>query len=290
VNYGITLPTAGPLATPDALTTVATRAEALGYTSVWVTDHIAMPLSIQSAYPYTANRRAPWDPTIPYLDAFTALTWAAAVTRRALLGTSVLVLPMRPPLAVAKTAGTLDYLSGGRVILGIGAGWMAEEFELLGQPFGDRGRRTVEAVRVLRACWAGDPVSFVGESYQFAPFAMAPKPPQGARLPVLGGGESDAALRRVAEVCDGWHPLGLGPDAFARARARLERFVGRAGRSMAEILLTIRPGLGNPLTPELVSGYEALGARLLVADVNYRQLTLTQALAEIERLARSLRL
>ncbi len=290
MDYGVTLPTAGPLAAPDALTAVATRAEALGYTSVWVTDHIAMPLTIQSPYPYTASRRPPWDPSIPYLDAFTALTWAAAVTRRVLLGTSVLVLPMRPPLAVAKTAGTLDYLSGGRVILGIGAGWMAEEFELLGQAFGDRGRRTVEAVRVLKACWSGDPVSFTGASYQFAPFAMAPKPRQGARLPVLGGGESDAALRRVAEVCDGWHPLGLDPDAFGTARARLERFVTRAGRSMAEILLTVRPGLANPLTPELVSGYGALGARLLVADVNYRQLTLTQALAEIERLARTLHL
>jgi len=290
MEYGVTLPVAGPLATPEVLAEVATRAEVLGFTSLWVTDHIVMPLSIQSPYPYTADRRAPWDPTVPYLDAFTVLTWAAAVTRRVRLGTSVLVLPMRPPLAVAKTVGTLDYLSGGRVILGVGAGWLEEEFALLGQPFRDRGRRIVEAIRVLKASWAGDPVRFDGTFYRFAPFAMNPKPPQGARLPVLGGGESDAALGRVAAACDGWHPLGLGPEQVRDALARLEPFLARAGRSMADLFLTARPGTANPLTRELASRYEVLGVRLLVADISYRQLTLAQSLAELERLARELRL
>jgi len=263
MEYGVTLPVAGPLATAEALAAVATRAEALGFTSLWVTDHIAMPLSIQSPYPYTADRRAPWEPTVPYLDAFTALTWAAAVTRRVRLGTSVLVLPMRPPLAVAKTAGTLDYLSGGRVILGVGAGWLEEEFALLGQRFRDRGRRIVEAIRVLKASWAGDPVQFDGAFYRFAPFAMDPKPPQGAHLPILGGGESDAALRRVAAHGDGWHGFNHRPESAAAALGRLEEFLAAEGRGLDDIDVTVAAYL-QPVAPSDLVAYQDAGVDQLV--------------------------
>ncbi len=118
MDYGVTLPCTGPLAVAEAIDAVATRAEAVGFTSLWVTDHVAIPLRSASRYPYNADGRYPWDPAIPYLDAFTVLTWAAASTRRVRLGTSVLVLPMRHPLAVAKTVATLDHLSGGQEIAG----------------------------------------------------------------------------------------------------------------------------------------------------------------------------
>ena len=216
IEYGLMLPGAGPLATSEALLSVATLAESLGFDSLWVTDHIAIPAQSASAYPYSVDHKAPWSPTIVYLDAFTALGWVGAVTRRVRLGISVLVLPMRPPLIVAKTVATLDYLTGGRMILGVGAGWMKEEFDLLGQPFALRGRRMKEAIGILRACWASDPVSFHGDFFRLPAFGMDPKPPQGARLPVLGGGEGDVALRRVAEVCDGWHPLNLTPEKNLR--------------------------------------------------------------------------
>ena len=290
MDYGITLPGAGPLATPAALMAVATLAESVGFTSVWVTDHIAIPEQTVSQYPYREDGRPPWPASIPYLDAFTALTWVGAVTRTVRLGTSVLVLPMRPPLIVAKTAATLDALTGGRVILGVGAGWLREEFDLLGQPFGTRGRRMKEAVRVLKACWSDDPVSFEGEYFRLPPFGMDPKPRQGARLPVLGGGESDAALRRVAEVCDGWHPLNLTPERVEEGLRRLRILVERAGRSFSDLMLTARPGLQVTLTPDLSTRYEAQGIRLLVADLNYRQLTLPEALAQVGRLAKALRL
>jgi probable F420-dependent oxidoreductase len=290
VDYGVMLPGTGPLATAEALAAIATRAEAAGFTSLWVTDHVAIPLTSASRYPYGAGGRYPWDPAIPYLDAFTVLAWVAPLTRRARLGTSILVLPMRHPLPVAKTVAALDHLSGGRMILGVGAGWLQEEFALLGQPFGDRGRRVVEAVRVLRACWGPDPVSFRGEFYRLAPFAMDPKPVQGPRLPVLGGGESDAALRRVVEVCDGWHPLGLTPDQYGEGLGRLGALAARSGRRVSDLLLTARPGWARALTREAAARYEALGVRLLVADVNYRELTLERALAEVERLAAELRL
>lgn len=290
MEYGITLPGAGPLATPQALMAVATLAESIGFTSVWVTDHIAIPEQTVSHYPYREDHKPPWPANIPYLDAFTALTWVGAVTRTVRLGTSVLVLPMRPPLIVAKTAATLDALTEGRVILGVGAGWLREEFDLLGQPFGTRGRRMKEAVRVLKACWSDDPVSFEGEYFRLPPFGMDPKPRQGARLPVLGGGESDAALRRVAEVCDGWHPLNLTPEGVEERLRRLRDLVVQAGRRFSDLMLTARPGQQAILTLDLASRYEALGIRLLVADMNYRELTLPGALAQIGRLAKALRL
>lgn len=290
MEYGITLPATGPLATPEALTAVATLAEALGYTSLWVTDHIVIPEASTSAYPYRVDRKLPWPSNIPYLDAFTALAWVGAVTHKIRLGTSVLILPLRPPLIVAKTVATLDYLTGGRMLLGVGAGWLKEEFELLGQPFEARGRRMKEAIRILKACWGDDPVRFEGECYRLAPFGLNPKPAQGFRLPVLGGGESDAALRRVAEVCDGWHPLNLSPEQVAERLGRLREFVARAGRSMADLTLTARPGLGAPLTPDLAARYEALEVGLLVADVDYRRLTLSEALAQVAQLAKTLRL
>jgi probable F420-dependent oxidoreductase len=288
VEYGITLPGTGPLATPEALAAVATRAEAAGFTSLWATDHIALPLRATSRYPYSPDGRMPWDPTVPYLDALTVLGWVGAVTRRVRLGTSILVLPMRHPLAVAKTVATLDHLSGGRMILGVGAGWLAEEFALLGQPFRDRGRRTVEAVRLLKACWSDDPVNFHGGFYDLPPFAMAPKPPQGARLPILGGGESEVALRRAAEACDGWHPLGLTPGQIKDRLGRLTEFLAHAGRSGGDFLLAARTGRAIALTRDLAAQYAETGVRLIVVDVDYRQTTLPAALAHIETLAREL--
>jgi len=290
IEYGLMLPGAGPLATSEALLSVATLAESLGFDSLWVTDHIAIPAQSASAYPYSVDHKAPWSPTIVYLDAFTALGWVGAVTRRVRLGISVLVLPMRPPLIVAKTVATLDYLTGGRMILGVGAGWMKEEFDLLGQPFALRGRRMKEAIGILRACWASDPVSFDGDFFRLPAFGMDPKPPQGARLPVLGGGEGDVALRRVAEVCDGWHPLNLTPDQYGERLPALKRYVAEAGRSMDDLLLTARPGRNAAWTPALVSQYAALGVRMLVADIDYRRGTLPEALASIAQLARTLEL
>ena len=290
IEYGLMLPGAGPLATSEALLSVATLAESLGFDSLWVTDHIAIPAQSASAYPYSVDHKAPWSPTIVYLDAFTALGWVGAVTRRVRLGISVLVLPMRPPLIVAKTVATLDYLTGGRMILGVGAGWLKEEFDLLGQPFARRGRRMKEAIRILRACWASDPVSFHGDFFRLPAFGMDPKPPLGARLPVLGGGEGDVALRRVAEVCDGWHPLNLTPDQYGERLPALKRHVAEAGRSMDDLLLTARPGRNAAWTPALVSQYAALGVRMLVADIDYRRGTLPEALASIAQLARTLEL
>jgi len=290
VDVGVTLPTQGPLATPEAVSTIAREAEAAGFASLWVTDHVAMPMRAASKYPYTADGSLPWDPTIPYLDALTALTWVAALTRSVRLGTSVLVLPMRHPLPVAKAVATLDYLSGGRAVLAVGAGWFEEEFTLLGQPFHDRGRRLADMVRLLRACWGPDPVRYQGEFYDLPAFAMAPKPPQGARLPVLAGGEGDVALRRVAAVCDGWQPLGLNPDEYRERAGRLETYAARHGRSIKDLWLMARITRGTPITRDLAARYAAAGARTLIVDPAYRTMTLDAARAYLDEVARELAL
>jgi probable F420-dependent oxidoreductase len=214
----------------------------------------------------------------------------AALTRSVRLGTSVLVLPMRHPLPVAKALATLDYLSGGRAVLAVGAGWFAEEFALMGQSFHDRGRRLDDAVRLLRACWGPDPVRYRGEFYDLPAFAMAPKPPQGARLPVLAGGEGEVALRRVAAVCDGWQPLGLEPDDYRQRVERLATYAGRNGRSMKELWLQVRIPRGTAVTRDLAARYEAAGARTLIVDPVYRTLTLDAARQYLDTVARDLRL
>jgi probable F420-dependent oxidoreductase len=290
MDVGVTLPTQGPLATPQAVSTIARQADALGYGSVWVTDHIAIPTQADSRYPYTADGRLPWDPSIPYLDALTALSWVAALTRRVRLGTSVLVLPMRHPLPVAKAMATLDYLSGGRAVLAVGAGWFAEEFALLGQSFHDRGRRLDDAVRLLRACWGPDPVRYRGDFYDLPAFAMAPKPPQGSRLPVLAGGEGEVALRRVAAVCDGWQPLGLDPDEYRKRVGRLAAYAEQQGRSITEMWLQVRIARGTAITRDLAARYEAVGARTLIVDPAYRTLTLDAARKYLDTVAAALSL
>jgi probable F420-dependent oxidoreductase len=290
MEVGVTLPTSGPLAGPEAVGAVAAHAEAAGFTSVWVTDHIAIPVQADSAYPYTRDGRPPWEPSVPYLDALTVLAWVAARTRTVRLGVSVLVLPMRHPLPVAKAVATLDCLSGGRTILGIGAGWLAEEFALLDQPFDTRGRRLNEAVRVLRACWAPDPVRYAGEFYHLAPFGMSPKPPQGAGLPVVAGGEGDAALRRVAAVCDGWQPLGLTPEAYRDRAGQLESYAARHGRSIRDLWLQIRIARGTPVTRDLMSQYAGAGVRTAIVDPIYRTMTLDAARAYLDQVARELAL
>jgi probable F420-dependent oxidoreductase len=290
VDVGISLPTQGPMAGPAAIRTIATHAEALGFGSLWVTDHIAMPLRSDSRYPYSADGGLPWDPSIPYLDALSALAWVAALTRSVRLGTSVLVLPMRHPLPVAKAVATIDYLSGGRAVLAVGAGWFAEEFALLGQPFHDRGRRLDDAVRLLRACWGADPVRYQGTCYDLPPFAMAPKPPQGSRLPVLAGGEGDVALRRAARVCDGWQPLGLTPEEFRERAGRLAGYAAEHGRAIADLWLMARIGRGVEITRPLCERYADAGARTLIVDPPYRTLTVDAAQSFLDAVARELRL
>lgn len=242
LQFGYHLPIWGEAATRETLVTVARRVEALGFDSAWASDHIVIPFQIRSRYPYNATGDFPLAPTANFLEPLTALALVAGVTERLRLGTTVLVLPHRHPVLAAKMLATLDHLAPGRVILGAGVGWMREEIELLGAPYDQRGAWTDEAIRVMRACWRDERVSFQGRFFNVPEVGLAPKPARGT-IPIWIGGHTPRALRRVAELGDGWHAAFAAPDVMRKGLADLKETCARIGRDPAEITLSVRMGL-----------------------------------------------
>jgi probable F420-dependent oxidoreductase len=223
MKIGIHLPQYGSLTrTADAIPRAARHAEELGFDGVWVSDHVVHPAA--QGYPS------------PYLfDPMISLTWAAAVTNRVDLGTSVLVAPQRNPLELGNMLASLDALSGGRVIAGVGVGWSETEYAALGFEFADRGKRLDEILRLWRAIWADDPVSFDGEFVSFADLRVLPQPAH--QIPIWVGGSGPRAWRRAAELGDGYHLIGVTPD---EARAPIAEV--RARRPEAEFVISLRTG------------------------------------------------
>jgi len=214
LSIGCSLPTSGPAADPSALGALAQAAEALGFDSIWLSDHVVVPERISSSYPYSPDGRFPTGPTQPYLEPLTSLSYLAAITSRVRLGTHVQVLPYRHPLLTAKMITTLDNLSGGRIDLGIGVGWMREEFEALGSPsYERRGAVSDEQVRLMKAVWTQDVTGFEGHFYRFEPLGAHPRPVQQPHPPIWVGGHTRAALRRTARLGDVWLPIGARPPA-----------------------------------------------------------------------------
>jgi probable F420-dependent oxidoreductase len=250
LRFGFSLQGRGVLAGREAITTLAKRAETLGYDSIWVTDRLLIPVQSRSAYPYSPTGAFPLGPDEPWLEPLTALTYLATVTERIQVGTSVLVIPYRNPIHTAKALATADCLSNGRVILGAGVGWWREEFLALGIPFEDRGARTVEYLRLMRAIWTSPRVAFEGRFIRVAEAGgVRPHPARRPGIPIWIGGHSQAALRRVVEVGDGWHPLGLRPpvglhppELQARVR-RLKEMTAAAGRDPASLAISFKAPL-----------------------------------------------
>jgi probable F420-dependent oxidoreductase len=235
MELGIAVRSMGPQSAPDTLLACALAAEDAGFADVWVQDHVAIPPDDAEG---SGGR---------YLDPLTALAWLAAATRRIGLGTGVLVLPYRPPLPTAKAIATVQELSGGRLRLGVGAGWMAPEFRALGVPREERGRRTDETLAFLRACFAADRVEAHGQEFLFLPRPAAP--------PIYVGGAGEHALRRAVAYGDGWMPMTGDPGKLAPALARLQELAGEAGRRTPELIAFV--GL-DPARPESLE--ERLGA------------------------------
>jgi probable F420-dependent oxidoreductase len=265
---------------------VARASEDLGFHSLWVSDHVVMPLEQRSRYPYAADGRMPWDPSVPYFDPFASLTWAAAVTERPQLGIGVLVMPLRSPLLVAKQAATVDSLSGGRLVLGLGSGWLREEFTLIGQRWEDRGARLTEAIGVLRHCWEPDPVRLDDAPDGLDNLAMAPKPEHGSRLPIVLGGGSGAALRRLAALGDGWYAPRLSPADFALTAQRIADLLEQHGRPRESVVLGARPWVAmNSRAASVADEYRRAGAGFIVFDLDYLKGTLEDAMAAIRQIA-----
>ena len=231
MQFGLNIPPRGPLAGRDAILAIAGHAEAIGFDILTVPDHVIVPRDIGSRYPYAEDGAFP-GAAGEFADPLVMMAFLAAATSRVRLMTSVLVVPHRPAVATAKALATIDALSGGRVTLGVGAGWMREEFEAIGAPpFVARGRVTDEYIAAFRELWCADDPRFDGEYVRFADIVFLPKPAQ-RPIPVWSGGESPAALRRAGRVADGWYPVGSNPryplDTLARYDARLARVKGIA--------------------------------------------------------------
>jgi probable F420-dependent oxidoreductase len=270
MEVGAIIPNAGPKASPENIVIVARWAEELGYHSVWVTDHVVLPERVEAYYPYRSHGRWDYQPDTKWLDPLLALAWAGAAAPALKLGTSIIVVPLRNPLLLAKQISTLDFLSGGRVIVGAGAGWMEEEFDIVGESFANRGKRAVEMVQLMRALWSGDTVDFQGEFWQVSGCQMHPTPVQ-ATVPVVWGGHSDAALRRVAKVGDGWHPTQITLQQLEDGIEKLRRYCEQSDRDPDSVLIVARPGDTYGINPASQARHEALGVDHLIMDTPIKQ-------------------
>ena len=257
------LPTASPMTTPELLDAVAQGAQERGIGTIWVGEHVVLFPDYASHYPYAEDGRIPAPPGSGLLEPLVTLTYLAARTSTVRLGTAMLLLPQRNPVYVAKEVSTLDWLSGGRVDLGVGVGWLKEEFEALNVPWERRGQRTDEYLEVLHTLWVDDTSSFQGQLYHLDPCEMFPKPLQ-QPVPVHIGGETPAAMRRAARLAQGWHTFNRTPEELATGLAELDGHLETAGRNRSDLRITVCPYF-KPLTAEGVEQYAEAGADAVAA-------------------------
>jgi probable F420-dependent oxidoreductase len=248
MQIGFNAPTAGPLAALDPLVRLCSGAEELGFDYATFSDHVVIPTDIASPYPYSATGEFTNQGTGERNEQLIELAFVAARTAKLKLVTSVMVIPHRPAVLAAKQLATIDVLSGGRVILGIGAGWMKEEFEAIGAPpFAERGKVTDEYIAAFKELWTKDRPRFAGQYVKFDKITFAPKPLQKGGIPIWVGGESGPALRRTAKIGDAWYPIPNNPafpmDSLKRLSAgieRLHKLTREAGRDPKAVGVTVR--------------------------------------------------
>jgi probable F420-dependent oxidoreductase len=248
VDFGLHLPASTAGVTSEDLIRFARQAEALGFYCITVADHVIVPKNISIPYPYTVDGKYPG--TGYHLETLTTMSFLAGATERIRLVTSVMIAPYRNPVITAKMLASLDVLSHGRVIVGLGVGWMKEEFENLKTPrFEDRGRVTDEYIRAFRVLWTQENPFFDGKYCKFSDITFLPKPVQKPAIPIWIGGHSKQALRRAGELGDAWHPIGgvptipLEPDDVKRDRETLAEFAGKAGRDPRAIRIALKGSL-----------------------------------------------
>jgi probable F420-dependent oxidoreductase len=244
-SFGLDVGTYGPLATSRTVLHLAHYAEEAGFGSLWLADHVAFPVSFASPYPYSATGTFPTPPSDPLLEPIATMAVLVGATRRVRIGTAALIMPYRNPLLLARMLVTLDHFSGGRIILGAGVGWLREEFEALGSAdFGRRGRVTDEYLEIFKSICTGGAVGYRGETYGFAPIFSSPGSLQRPHPPILIGGMSDAALRRVVRHGNGWLAVAADAERLKERLATLGRFAEAAGRPLAELSLAYKMFLG----------------------------------------------
>jgi probable F420-dependent oxidoreductase len=290
MDIGCHLPTQGPLATREALRTFCREAEGRGMASLWVSDHVVFPRTASGRYP---GGRFPHPPDTPYLEPVAVLAAAAVVTERARLGSSVFILGHRHPVVMAKMLTTIDTLSGGRLICGVGVGWWEEELTILGAPFHQRGRQADEILRVFKELWTAPNPRFEGEFYRFSDVGFAPKPVQKPHPPIWVGGDSPGAFRRVATLGDGWHATSKTPDELRACLPRLRAAAEAAQRPFESIELSVRVGLKQDVAEsrqaivDQLCAYKAVGLTHVMLD--FRRGSLTEMIEALDVVAKEIR-
>ncbi|HUY26806.1 MAG TPA: LLM class F420-dependent oxidoreductase [Candidatus Binataceae bacterium] len=238
MNIGLMFANSGPFADPQLFAHLAQTAERCGFESIWTVEHVVIPKDYKSPYPYSRSGKIPGPEDVAIPDPLLPLAFAAAITKNLKLGTGVLILPQRHPLYVAKETATLDLLSNGRLLLGIGSGWLEEEFQALGLDFHQRGRRTDEAIQSLRALWSDGASMFHGKHFNFGPVQCFPKPVRKTGVPIIIGGHSPAAARRAGRYGDGFFPAIGEPPKLKELFAMMTAEAKKAGRNAAAIELS----------------------------------------------------
>jgi len=260
MQFGLSAPFRGPLANPEDIRAIAETAERLGFAYLTVSDHILCPRQIDAKYPYSDTGEFPWTQGGggDCMEQFTLMAWLCAATTKLRILSSVAVLPHRNPLFMAKSIATMDVLSGGRIAIGCGTGWMREEFETLGVEFAKRGQVTNEYIEAMKVLWTADNPSYEGEFVKFRDIIFDPKPVQKPHPPLWIGGESGPAMRRVAKLGDVWYPFAsnpkfrlASPEAYRERAARVQQAVAEAGRDPSEVTLAYNSPYHNEAAAEI---------------------------------------
>jgi probable F420-dependent oxidoreductase len=282
MKLGLLYANIGPGVDPEGAVAIATRAEEVGFESLWTVEHVVVPGGYVSRYPYDPSGRMPGGEDAPIPDPLVWLAYVAARTGRIVLGTGMLILPQRSPVVLAKEAATLSVLCRGRLVLGVGLGWLREEFEAIGVPFAERGRRTDEWITAMRALWSEDQPSFHGEHVHFEDARLWPKP-TGRSIPIVIGGHSEAAARRAGRIGDGFFPGTSGPDQLAPLLNVMRRSAEQASRDPDTIEVTA----GGSLDPATLQRFATLGVSRIVTRP--RGAELDQVLEGLKRSAETFR-
>ena len=286
MKIGISPPLAAPIATPEYITTVARAADEIGYSSIWAPEHVVLfDEHENSRYPYSEDGRIGVPASAGILDPFQALTFVAAATKNIRVGTGILLLPQRNPVYTAKAAASLDWLSGGRFDFGIGIGWLREEFESVQVPWPRRAQRTAEYVEVMKRLWMDETSSFDGEFYNLKPARQYPKPVQQPHPPIIFGGESDAALKRVATIGNGWYGFNHDPESAKERLVVLDRLLAENGRSRKDIRVLVCP-FRHRANPEMLEQFAELGVDEVILAAGAR--TAENMVGRMEELAAEL--
>ena len=251
---------AGPSARPEHAAGLARIAEESGFESLWTVEHVVVPGGYESQYPYSSSGRMPGGEDADIPDPLVWLAYVAAVTERIKLATGILILPQRSPAVVAKEAATLDVLSNGRLVLGVGVGWLKEEFDVIGVPFDERGPRTDDHIEALRAFWTQDEPTYHGPFTSFDNAKSNPKPVQAGGIPIVIGGHTKASARRAGRLGDGFFPARGGLDELPALLDELRKAAADAGRDADAIEITT----GGAMDVETAKKYADLGVSRLV--------------------------